>query len=211
MKPKNFIIISLVIAIVCFGTWWLMRPKATKPAKTAVAPMPAKADAFALSKVEAPKRLAPPTIAPPGNLLAPLPDIAPIAATQPTAALSPVPDSKSLVELDATIAKIANFYREGDLLGYYQYITQPDKIDFNRLQQLQNSKQQNDDLAAQVPYWREEMLKDFMPFAKAYEDLETQIPTFNSDGNEATYVFTIEDEDPHPMTFVKINGRWFAK
>ncbi len=204
MKPKNFILLILAVAIVCGVLWWFTRSTMPVPGKIAEVPMP--------TKSVAPKQVAPQAIAPPIASPAPKPDM---ATAQSAATPSPDPNASSIAELTAVITDIARLYREGDFVTLEKTYTPPDKLDPQYLQELQNSQtylQGNPDLLRMM----------YGPLAQAYEDMETQTPNFNSAGDEATYIITQQPfqmrdgttagkVDQSQMTFIKINGNWYRK
>jgi hypothetical protein len=179
------------------------------PEKIAATPSPAKTDAPALnnvevpalSKVEAPKQLAPPTIAPPVTPPTPKPGTTPIAE-------SPPDSNDPQTDLKTAIPNLAHLYKSLDWPSLYQTYTPPDKIDPQEMQTLQLSKEK---LAAagiiDDEYWDN--------FSQSFEALAYQNPTYNDAGDEATYEWTLNLVDAAPYheitTFVKINGKWYLK
>ncbi len=209
MKPKNFIVIALVVAILCLGLWWFTRSKASAPEKTAVAKLPAP------SQVEAPKYVAPSTIAPPLAPPAAKPDAAPIAAAHPTADSSPDPNADPQADLKTAIPDIARIKRAGDMLAFAQTYTPPDELDPQDIQIIQKFQAE----FAKDPGLKERTQPSAEAEAQAWEALEEQTPTLNSTGDEATYTFTSppEPDAGQPVSiettivFLIINGKWYVK
>jgi hypothetical protein len=208
MRSKNFILITLIVAIMCVVIWWFMRPT-TSPVKTT--------EVSTSAKVETPKYVASQPITTP--IPPPMPN--PIAA-QPLPASPPDSHAAAIVELNDTFTNIVNLLRDNNMLGAYLAKTQPDKIDPNFVQEIQEQQQKNDALLAQDPSFRQSLLQGGSgPSIKFFETLETQTPTFNATGDEATYLYSDNGIGPRvyadnvvqpvSITFVRINGNWYLK
>lgn len=196
MKPKNFIWIVLVIALVGFGFWWFMRPMAVAPEKTVVEPIPTKVDVSGLSKVEAPKPVAPPVQSKPETANAPT----------KTVEATPAPADPQ-AELKTTFADIARLERAADFAAILQTYTPPDKLNLDTVQQTREAQAR----VAHDPAALEAI-------AQAWESLVNEIPTYNAAGDEATYPMPPVNLPGQsapllsaPVTFIKINGKWYIK
>ncbi len=208
MKPKNFIWVALAVAIVGLGLWWFMRPTTAMSEKTSEAPMPAKANAPALSKVEAPKPIAPPSVAPLGQK----PDTTPVAATQ-----TPDPNADPQADLKTAISDIVRLYRTGDPVEVYKIYVQPDEFVPDLYQEMEEHEQQGD----QIPELQQPTQELHDTIARSWEALEDQTPTFNATGDEAIYwkqgIIPSPDGgyavggNADSVTFIKINGKWYLK
>ncbi len=164
------------------------------------------------TKTDAPKAVAPPTIAPP----APKSDTEPVAAAK-----APDPNADSKTELNSAIADIVRLYRAGDFMEVYQTYTTPDKLDPESIQKVQESLQklQHDQQETKNPQLAQALAQNLQQIyessAQLYEALENQTPTFNTTGDEATYMMTKDSFDgtqtATPITFIKINGKWYLK
>jgi hypothetical protein len=211
MKPKNFTLVAITVAIVCIGLWWFTRPRAVIPEKTAQAFDASKANAPALSKVEAPRPIVPSNIAPPIAPPAPKSGSAPIAATAPS-----IPKADPQADLKTAVLDIARLIRDGgDPEAFLVTYTPPDKLDPQRIQEIQMGMQNRTDMGVKDPFMRR-MTQDLTElYAKGYESLENQTPTYNDAGDEATYMLTFVYPDGYSnqssKTFVKINGKWYLK
>jgi len=192
----------LIVALLCEGIWWFMRPKIAAPEKTAEAPIPAKVSVTAPIKIEAPKPVAPST---------PKPDAAPVADTPP-----PDVDADPQADLKTAIPDIARLKRSGDFLTIYENYTPPDKLNPQTIQTDRIMAKRIADGAANDPRLKQITQRQNESVARAYEALESQAPTYNETGDEATYMYLAPPElvsgsVPYPMTFVKINGKWYIK
>jgi len=201
MKSKHFILIVLVIALVGEGLWWFMRPKAAAPEKTAEATVPA--------KVEAPKPLAPPVIAPAVATPATKAEATPVVEAPPPNPNDPQADLKT------AIPDIARLEATGDTEGVYEKYTPPDELDPKIIQRLRMVQQQTANVAAGNPQLQLQLQQIWNKAARAYEALENQTPTYNEAGDEATYMYSASEltgtTGSRPVTFVKINGKWYEK
>ncbi len=197
MKPRNIIGIIVVVIILAVGVWWFRQPvpkqaSGSSPDKVALVPM-----------VDAPKSSA---IAPTTQVV--MPKIAPVSAS---AAATSKAFNASIAELQITISSLARMQRENDQVGFYKATNPPDKIDPNMVDSLQYGQ----NLTRSYGYVQE-YVDAWEHAAESYEALENQIPTFNAAGDEATYTFTYQNANgttakPRPMTFVKIDGKWYTK
>jgi hypothetical protein len=203
MKPKRFILVALAVVIVGFGIWWFTMPSAAVPVNTAAAPMPAKA--------EGPKPIAPPTVAAPIAAPAPNP-----VASQPLPASAPDPSGDPQTDLKIAVLDIARLIRDGgDPGAILETYTPPDKLTPQRIQEIQMGIQHRADMGTQDPGFKQFTQELTEIYAKAYESLENQTPTYNDAGDEATYMLTFVYPDGYSnqssKTFVKINGKWYLK
>ncbi len=208
MKSPNFILRVLVTAIIGILVWWFLRPTPKTQEKTAAA--------YASSNVAAPKPLAPPQIAKP--LASPVKVNSQTTTSAPPVAAPAEADPQA--DLKTAIPDIVRLFRAGDDAAFEQTYTPPDKLDPERIQQLQAQQQQIRDMVAQDPRMLPMMQSGIDTAAQSYEALETQTPTFNASGDEATYMLTrlkvsngkvVLGDTQIPMTFVKINGKWYWK
>jgi hypothetical protein len=204
MKPKNFALVVLVVAIVGIGLWWFTRSTAVAPEKTATALMPAKTDA--------PKQVAPMIITPPIASPAPIPDVVPVSARPivvlPIAAAPPDPSADPQTDLKTAIPDVARLYRAGDQVKIYLTYTRPDQIDSQIMQQIQTQQAQTNNFQDQP--W-DEISEDE---AASFDEIEDQTPILNAAGDEATYMLRRTDAavppgTRMPMTMIKINGKWY--
>ncbi len=191
MKPKNFILITLVVILVCFVVGWFMR--LTAPEKTA--------DASAQSKSEAPN-----AVAPSAQIVKPL---APPVQYKTETANPPAKSTDPQADLKTAIPDIARLLLAGDLATYQKTYTPPDRLDFDTLQAIQDAQNHLDiDLSFQQYIAVE---------AQRFVAIETQTPKYNDAGDEATFTFpeTMYPDvdgplDEQPIYFVKINGKWYV-
>ncbi len=207
MKPKNFILVTVIVAvvIVCLGIWWGTWPTVAAPERTAEAPTLGKADAT-------PKHVAPQTIAPPVVPPMPKPDAVPVAAT-PTLAAEADPQA----DLKTSLADVARLHRAGNQAEAYRIYAPPDKFE----PVLYQAMQDDDERSAQISEMQQSVQQLRDTIARSWEALEYQTPTFNDTGNEATYLkqgiipstdggFAVGG-NADPVTFIKINGKWYLK
>ncbi len=190
MKPKNFILITILGAIGCLGIWWFARQKEDARGESTEVPM--------ASMPKAPNQLAP---------TSPQPSPTPSVAGKPIA--TPTPDTKAdpQVDLKTAIPDIARLLRAGDKAGILQTYTEPGRVNSAQMQRLQALQQQ-----AQGDPTLQRLNE---AAAESYEALEALTPTYNDAGDEATYAFVMFGGGINPdtnaeVTFVKINGKWYA-
>jgi len=197
MKPKNFILIILLVIVVGLGIWWFMRPTTAIPEKTA--------EASTQGKSYAPKLVAPQAIAPP----LPRPANESITGTQSNTKEPTNPNAAAREELNREFSNMAKLIRAGgasDKIEFLQTYYTPEVLakQFNlTMKQLQQE--------ATMPPDPEGPLID-EEFAQSWDDLVSQTPTFNTIGDEATYTQIKRfdgDSAPSELTMVKINGKWY--
>jgi len=204
MKLKTPTLIALAVAIVGLGLWWLSQPTTAAPEKMAAAPLPAK------TMVPA-KMVASPTIAPPVAPPAQQTDIALAAVAPPIEESPPDPNADPQADLKTAIPDIVRLIRAGDQVGAYKTYCPPDELNPKDVQQMQDLIMQSMAATAQVPELQQLMQKNRDEFARAFEALEDQTPIYNDAGDEATYKFAMPGEGTEPMTFGKIDGKWYIK
>ena len=202
-KIKTVVTVVVIAVILSGGTWWFNRsaePVSKQIAQRTQISTPAKADipklTTTVAQVEQPK----------------LPPATPQSETEPVADIAK--NAASQAELNADFADIARLYRSGDLVTFTKTYTQPKQLNSQTLQELRELQQQYQG----NPDW----VRMYEPQAQAFEDLETQTPTFNATGDEATYIYTQQPPTlPNGLTFgkvrqsqttfIKIDGKWYRK
>ncbi len=196
MKPKNFILITLLGAAMCLCVWWFARQKEDARGKS--------------TEVPKPKQIALPSI---GTSIAP-PILKPnsVAAGKPVATPTLSTSSDPQSDLKTLIPEIARLIREGNDLDEYLTYENPKNRNPKTIQQLREEKAQNDSDFAQDPQFRIIMDKEHDKRARAWEVMASQTPAFNGAGDEATYKLvedigngSLQDE----ITFTKIDGKWY--
>jgi hypothetical protein len=158
-----------------------------------------------------PRQFAPPAITPPVASLATKPDSAPAAVPPPVAESPPNPNADPQADLKTALPDIVRLLREGDRVGAYKTYCPPDELNPRDIQQMQELLMQSLAAAAQDPGLQQLMQKNQDEFSLAFEALEDQTPTYNDAGDEATYKFANPSEGEEPLTFVKIDGKWYIK
>ncbi len=203
MKRKIVVLSVLVIAGVC--VWWFTQP-ASAPVREKVA---------TASKAPAPL---PPV--PPSSAQVVAPKAAPVvysqeqAASASTSSVAPVADPQA--DLKTVFPHLAGLIRSGDLMAYTLAYTPPGKLTPEAIQQLQQLQDRN--TTHPLPALQQSRERA----AEAWEALESQTPTFNEAGDEATYMLTIsgmargipgitQGGTQVPRTFIKIDGKWYLK
>ena len=204
MKPKNFFLITLVVASVCLGIWWFTQLKTGAPVKIASQTKPA--------DPVTPKQGAPPVIVPPMVLPTTKPDALPVATTPPAAPSSQDAVADPQTDLKTAILDLARLKRIGDAIKVYQTYTRPDKLDPQRIPEIEEYLKR----LARNPELQLIVQNQNNAFARALEDLEFQTPTYNDAGDEATYWVTPPldngvSSDQFPAVFVRIDGKWYVK
>jgi len=211
MKFRNFIRVVIAVALVGIGIWWFTRSTTVALEKTAGATMPVRENA--------PKPVAPPQIAKP---LAPVAQVKTEMASQPSVSTNATPDSADpQADLKTALPDIVRLQRTGDLVKLYQTYLQPNRLTPEFMQQLLDSlHRQQDSLAQADPDLQQRLLRIRQQIqeeaAQDVEDLESQTPTYNDAGDEATYVYTPRvlgemSTEQEQKKFIKINGKWYLK
>jgi len=203
MKPKNFILIALLFAIIGAGLWWFMRPTEAPSVKTALVSTPAKNDL-------------PKTVTLPTQVELPKTPAVPAKTGTAAASAEPAdPNDDPQADLKTAIPDIARLERTGDLLGLYEIYTLPDKLYPMIIQRIRAVQQQTAIDAAGDPRLQQQLEQIREGAARTYEALETQTPTYNETGDEATYMYSAYELTHSagygPKTFIKINGKWYIK
>jgi len=217
---KSKILALILIAILIGGAFWLFSqtPEYVATATLTVTPA-AKADApKVIPQVELPKAAA----------------VGANAETDAATAKTADPNAAAQAELKAAFLNMGRLIRAGDYATFketYSYID-PSPSDLN---DIQRAREHQASVAAARARDPENPLTRFMQQsdianAQSYEALASQTPIFNSDRDEATYQYIAPDVTPdsetgdnigtgtysgtgeaRPLTFIKINGRWYYK
>ncbi len=207
MKPKNSILVVLAFAILFLGLWlfmreagvyWLIWPAPTRRSAVELASQPG------ASEYVVPQAIAPP-IAPP----APRSGV----ASETANSSSDLASADAQADLKTAFAKYASLLRAGDMVGFTQASTPPAYLaNFDGMQAIQAAQASG---SLQRPIWQKRLEGE----AQDFDTLAGLTPTFNADGDEATYMITVHPDPiqgagsnaPQPMVFVKIDGKWYIK
>ncbi len=209
MKPKKFTVLLLFVAIMGILLWWFTRPTAAPPPRMTDAPMPVKAGAP--EPMIKPLRIEKPSVAPvedKPDSVKPASDSANLPVESVDLPAEPV-DTQA--ELKTAIPDIVRLLRAGDPVDAYKTYTPPNEFNAQAAQQMQELQLQAQATAVQDPELRQLMQKAQAEIVQAYEALEEQTPTLNATGDEATYMFAMPRTGIQPLTFVKIDGKWYIK
>jgi RNA polymerase sigma factor (sigma-70 family) len=136
------------------------------------------------------------------------------AETVAAAAGADPPSDDPQADLKTAIPELVRLVEANDWLGVYKAYTPPDRLDPKELQTLEKVQKMLDKQLS-TPQAQLQLQMQHESAVSAWEALETQTPTYNATGDEATYLFTTPDY-PGPtvsesMTFIKINGKWYQK
>jgi len=212
MKPKNFALVILVIAIIGLVIWWFMRPTIASSGKTAEAPSLAKTDppmiATHIAQVEPPK----------------LPPAIPNSTDVVSTSADPQTDLKT------AISDIARLFRDNDLTTFEKTYSPPGTFDpvkwqeqqkraADSLQNLAAMATQHPEMQQQIQHMQQQMQQMQDDRNQSWEVLVNETPTYNATGDEATYVFTQQAtpgngppvQAAFHKVFIKINGKWYFK
>ncbi len=198
-------LIVLVIAITVLAVWLFRQPTAAATPKLAMAPAPVNIAAPAPNKVEPPK-LAPPVV--PKSVAE-----APVAAP---AAVEAAPAAEGTqAELNATIDDIASMMQAGDLVGLFEKYASPE--DQAKMTPQDKAEMEQGMQQAMADPQAQQMIQGM---TRMFQSLKDQTPQMNATGDQATYQMTPTADmlqpgmalpPSQPMTFEKIDGRWYIK
>jgi len=210
MSPRKFnrIIVALLALLLLVGVWriiQLMPPWNASPPNNGVT-------------IHLPNGIA---VAPGGDLPksseARSVKAAPAPGTLPTAiTLQIAPDAATRTDLTAAVLNIAHLVSKGDNVERYLEYTPPGKFDPAILDRLQKDQTASAALMAKNPDTQKIFQDLYASMGRSWAALADQTPTFNAAGDEATFLFSLFDANgkagpPEPRTFIRINGRWYAK
>jgi hypothetical protein len=206
MNARKFGTALIVIIFLALGTVWrLGQPPAPTAAHSAATEIklpihPSPAPLIASTAIVAP--IAPPAAKPAIHTTATKP-----AATATKPALPPALKE----ELHAMLTDLAALYQAGDMLTILRTYTSPEE-----LAEMSPDTEKTLQLVANNP----DTLQIYHALGEAFALLKNQTPEMNVAGDEATYLLAIPpgslppgmtDEPPRPVTFQKINGKWYLK
>jgi len=189
MKPKNFVLVTLLVVLVLVGIWWLLKPTAASEEKTAQAPTPAKADApkpvAQIAQVELPK----------------LPPVA--AKGDPTSDAAALTDTDPRTNPNTATADAIRLIETNDMVGYLKavfpskYLAMLPRGDtVERLaQEMEN------------PKYKEAIQKNLA----ALKSIQDQPPILTDDGNTATFETHMDDPLRTEVVLKKVNGLWYIE
>jgi hypothetical protein len=214
MKLRKFhVLVLILVALIIGGAIWLFsRRPGGVTIDTYTEAAPAKADV--------PKAV---VQAAPANQVE-LPKAAAVGAKAGTDAASVLPFDPH-DDLKTAIPDIARLIRTGQ--GLFDYLTpeflHKHSLDSARIQKLRD---ENAGLTLVEGTDALDQMRMIENQAKSYEALEGQAPSFNASHDEATYQYImppIPPQDsptaasdptpglPRPLTFIRINGKWYIK
>ncbi len=116
-------------------------------------------------------------------------------------------------DLKTAIHDIVRLVQANDTITLWQTYMLPEKLTPEVLQELQDSITREQNATPQMKALYQRIREGSI---QAFEDLETQTPTMNEAGDEATYNFTLPSPGGGPgtvvpRTFIKLNGKWYFK
>ncbi len=207
MNHRKFAIVLIFVLAAGGAAWWFRQ----LPAPTSDHP----ASAEAKSPIAVPLA--------PGK--APIAVSAPIARSvspsipKPTSTMAPTTSAQSAAmikeELNTTIAGIAALSQSGDMLAVMKTYTSPEE-----LAQIPPEVMTQMERAVQIQAQNPDTQQIYRAMGEAFALLKDQIPEINAAGDEATYQLTVPagtlppgmtDPPPRPVTFQKIDGKWYLK
>jgi hypothetical protein len=206
MKPKNFILDAVAVAIVGIGLWWFTRPTVTAPEKPPQAPMLAKADSA--PKIVAPQSIAPP-IVPPATITQA--ENRAVAATTPhpqTPNAAPDADSPLKVEpqvdLNDAISQAIRVYQAKDFSGMVKLLPQS----FIDLMIQDGAIESSEDYAKKLREIPQED-ENINRVLQVLQSLQNQAPEMSPDDTIATYKIDPPINQADTVYFRKENGFWY--
>jgi len=194
MKPKNFVLITLLVILALVGIWWLLKPTVANQEKFAQTPLPAKIEVTKMAaqadQVEPPK-------------LPPAP--AKSAITNPTADAVPIP-ADPRAKIDTAIAEEIRLWQKNDIAGYWEEFMLPStlkKIEANgkTLAQIAQEYQQSVDQYPQSLAVKTLVLE-------VLQATQGQTPNTSEDGNTAVFN-TVVNGGKYTVIMEKENGFWY--
>jgi hypothetical protein len=195
MKPKNFVLITLLVVIVALGIWWFTQPTASSTQKTAQVPSPAKTNTpnivAQVNQVEPPK----------------LPPATPKAEAADSASEDAVPTpADPRTKIDTAIAEEIRLWQKNDIAGYWEEFMLPStlkKIEANgkTLEQVAQGYQQSVD---QAPH----SIADKALVLGIFQATQGQTPNISEDGNTAVFNI-VANGGKWRVIMEKENGLWY--
>jgi len=204
MKPRSLVATVIAAALVGGAVWYFTQPAAPAPApvKTAEAPK-----AAAAAPVKPSTQIAPP-IAPPVVAPAPKPTAAQPAANPDPAAAKTDPQA----ELNTAIDDIISLLQSGNMMALFEKYATPE----DQAKMPPEEKAQMEQMMSQPGA---QMMIQMM--VSGIQSIKDQTPQMNAAGDEATYQMTMSPPagmgpagrapQTEPMTFVKVDGKWYIK
>jgi len=191
MKPKNFAALIIIVAIVGTVLWWLFQKTNASPEKAKVSVM---------GKTTVPNTTA-------QNNLIEKPKLP--AVISKSAETAPVP-SDPQADLKTAISDIVRLYHANDMATLAERYTQPD--DYNA-EETKQELQDEANSAAESAEMQSFLKQLHDNKTQSWEELESETPTLNAAGDEASYVFISRYPNLAPTVihqhFTKINGKWY--
>jgi hypothetical protein len=156
----------------------------------------------------------PKLISPPTQVELPITPAVPAKGGADTISPAAKPDPQA--DLKTAIPDVVNLLRLGDIYTFKKNYTPPNQMEPQQFQNMLETVVQAMGRMAQNPKLRETMMAAYAETAKNYESFENEKPTYNTTGDEASYIFSRQplyegDETQVTTTFVKINGKWYMK
>jgi len=205
MKFKNILITVTILALGGAVLWWFTQPAAQAPSSAKIAAAPATLRPALSMPASKPAQVEAPKAAPA------VPD--PVSASSVTTSDSTKGDPQ--MELGTAIDDMATMLQAGDMPGLLEKYTSPEQM-------AKVSPEQKAVMAQRIQQQMTDPHVQQMQqsVAQILWSFKSQTPEMNATGDEATYQMTpTADMAPPgeplpasvPMTFIKIDGRWYLK
>ncbi len=189
MKPKNFVLAFLLVAMLAVCIWWLMKRAVASQEKNAQLPPPIKADApmpvAKAAQVELPK----------------LPPVA--AKSDPISGADALADADPRTNPNTATAEAIRLIEINDMVGYVKAVFPPKYL-------AMLPRGDTVELLAQEmesPKYRDAMLKNLA----ALKSIQDQPPILTDDDNTATFETHMDDPLRTEVVLKKVHGLWYIE
>ena len=188
MKPKNFVLVALLVALAAVCIWWLMKSPSASEDKAAQLPSPIKADAIApvmrTAQVELPK----------------LPPVA--AKSDSSLGSDTLSDTDPRAELNTAIAGAISLIENNDMADYLKETIPPTML----AKMLRGRSVEPLAQEMEKSKYRDAWLKNLT----ALKTTQSQNPILTDGGNTATFETHLDDPVRTEVVFKKVNGIWYV-
>jgi len=186
MKPKNFVLVTLLVVLAAVFVWWLLKPPAVSAENPAQLQTPIKANApTQVAQVELPKL-------PPAT-----------AKNDSTSSSDALTETNPRTKPNTAITDAIRLVEDKDMVGFVKAVFPPNIL--AKLPPADSIERLGQDMGS--PRIRDALLKDLA----ALKAIQDQTPILTDDGKTATFETHLDDPLRTEVILKKVDGLWYIE